>query len=78
MRPQSREDTEHPMSHPIRVLTAATGEKREVPICGAPCRFGGLSPARKYSRVDLGVMWHCNRIVKEPGQRCWQHSDRTD
>lgn len=40
--------------------------------CGAPCHYGGLSMARKYSRSDLGVMWHCNRRVKGGG-RCWQH-----
>lgn len=45
-----------------------------VPICAAPCHYGGLSAARKYSRAELGWIWHCNRRVSTPGQRCWQHS----
>lgn len=42
-------------------------------ICNAPCHYGGLSAARKYSRSELGHMWHCNRVVKNEGDRCWQH-----
>lgn len=42
-------------------------------ICGVPCAWGGMSAARKHSRVDLGHMWHCNRRVRTAGERCWQH-----
>lgn len=45
----------------MRVLTDVTGAKHEVPICGELCRHGGLSPARKYSRVDLG--WVVTLVV---------------
>lgn len=41
--------------------------------CGQLARYGGLSAARKGSRADLGVMWHCNRPVKNEGDKCWQH-----
>lgn len=53
----------------------ATGAVFEVPICAAPCHYGGLSAARKYSRSELGWMWHCNRRVNVAGQRCYQHRD---
>lgn len=43
------------------------------PICGQECHYGGLSMARKYAHTDLGHMWRCNRYVKSPGDRCWQH-----
>lgn len=62
--------------HPMRRLTDKTGHTRVAAICGQPCHYGGLSPARKYSRTDLGWMWHCNRTVKTAGERCWQHRDR--
>lgn len=42
-------------------------------ICGVPCHYGGLSAARKHSRAELGVIWHCNRAVKREGERCYQH-----
>lgn len=51
----------------------ATDRVVEVPMCAAPCHYGGLSAARKYSRSELGWMWHCNRRVSEVGQRCYQH-----
>jgi hypothetical protein len=44
------------------------------PICGEPCYYGGLSAARKYSSTDLGWMGHCNRRVKNDGDRCAQHA----
>lgn len=42
-------------------------------VCGVPCHYGGLSAARKYSRADLGRMWHCNRPVKSENETCFQH-----
>jgi hypothetical protein len=42
-------------------------------ICGAPCHYGGLSATRKYPHSELGWIWHCNRHVGKPGDRCWQH-----
>ncbi|SDH41030.1 hypothetical protein SAMN04488590_3270 [Microbacterium sp. 77mftsu3.1] len=42
-------------------------------VCGFPCHHGGLSAARKHSRAELGHMWHCNRPVKNAGDRCYQH-----
>ena len=46
--------------------------------CGAPARYGGLSAARKHSRAELGHMWHCNRPVKNAGDRCYQHRGVSD
>jgi hypothetical protein len=48
-------------------------ETAERPICGVPCHDGGVKAARKYSSSDLGWMWHCNRRVKNAGDRCYQH-----
>lgn len=48
-------------------------EATPTPICGEPCHYGGLSAARKYSRAELGWMWHCNRRVRTDGDKCWQH-----
>jgi len=48
---------------------------REQPICGAPCHYGNVAATRKYSKAELGWMWHCNRAVKVEGQHCWQHKD---
>lgn len=46
-----------------------------VHTCDEPCHYGGLSAARKYSASELGHMGHCNRIVKNQGDRCYKHSD---
>lgn len=43
--------------------------------CDVPCYYGGLSAARKFTKSELGHMWHCNRRVKNPGDRCYQHTD---
>lgn len=62
--------------HPTRTRTVLSGDtivEMEIPICGAPCHYGGLSATRKYSKSELGWMWHCNRQVKVPGTRCYQH-----
>lgn len=45
-------------------------------VCGVPSRYGGLSAARKYSRVEFGLIWKCNRRVKIAGERCWQHKEK--
>ena len=60
---------------PLSVHELGESARRERQICGAPCRHGGLSAARKYSRSELGWMWHCNRRVGKPGDRCWQHPE---
>lgn len=43
-------------------------------VCGAPCYYGGVAATRKYSKADLGWMWHCNRKTKD-GARCARHRD---
>lgn len=56
------------------VVARTSGRLIQIPICGAPCHYGGRSMAREHSRAELGWMWHCNRRVSAAGQRCWQHS----
>lgn len=43
--------------------------------CAAPCYYGGLSAARKYSRAELGLYGACNRPVKVEGERCYAHRE---
>lgn len=47
--------------------------QKEAIICDTPCHYGGLSAARKYSRSEFGKIWHCNRRVKNVGDKCYQH-----
>lgn len=49
---------------------------KDSPICDAPCFYGGIAATRKYSKAELGHMWHCNRKVKVAGERCWQHKEK--
>ncbi|MFT7022438.1 MAG: hypothetical protein ACJA07_001522 [Rhodococcus sp. (in: high G+C Gram-positive bacteria)] len=65
-----------PQPAPLRLKASGTRGAAMAtarPICGAECHYGGLSSARKYASTELGWMWHCNRVVKAEGDRCWRH-----
>lgn len=61
------------MSHPMRILRKAGSAnlRRALSLRGT---IGGQEVLARRLRCDVALQPN----VKGPGQRCWQHSDRTD